>query len=673
MTHQIFQLPKAIPISSGVVLPGAKASFYLTTTTTPTPVYTTSARNVAHTQPVEADAAGVLPAIYLDPDIVYKVTLTNAAGVLYYTQDPANDQLLSQLTVGGALYPINTAEQDAGLTTSDLVLSYAYGDVRRYGMVGDWDGASGTDNEDAFRNACLYLNAGGSFLDFGNGRYRMTAGGSASLSDISDRTGITLYSDGAELVLDGSYTGSQVLEVFKFTDCTNVSLLGGMRFTVPTPQPAGQAADRGAECFKFVNGCENINLELIETDGCRAAVFVRRGSTSDAKGKNIVIGKIKITDTGYGYAAALSGDNVNVDVETLRAVRSFYVYGVDNITANVTSKDFTGSGDCLIAATQGLGTSGINLSYTNLESTVADASINCVKVSFSDETPAVHRDIRIKLNVSAATASDYLGYGVHVEKLDNSEAHDTVDRGHILEGLEVSGQIIAKNGNHRMLGICSDGTWSTGEFVRNIRIHDLRMSGGGQPVINLASLKDRAVIDNVYSSAQINITGNTSSKIVCVGVESDGSMTSATSDTSLVSYIGCKFGSTVNQSTSGKTFLDCEGLGTGYTGTLTGCTTSPTATVGYTINGDQITLDVPALTATSNANTCTITGAPALIRPTANRLGIARYTDNGTDAIGLARMETDGTLRLFNSAGSSSFFTGSGTKGVPAYEFRYRK
>lgn len=123
MTHQLFQLPKQTQIDSSVrVVPGAKAYFFETLTTTPQDTYTTAARNVAHPHPVEADANGVFPAIYLDPTLQYKLTLNTAADVLIYTVDPVNDQILSGTIIGEALWPMTAEEVSAGIT----IRSYAY-------------------------------------------------------------------------------------------------------------------------------------------------------------------------------------------------------------------------------------------------------------------------------------------------------------------------------------------------------------------------------------------------------------------------------------------------------------------------------------------------------------------------------------------------------------------
>lgn len=119
MTYQIFQLPKATLVSAGEIKPGWKVSFFLTGTTTPTPVYTTSALSTAHTQPVEADSGGVMSAIYLDPAITYKASVYDENDVLQYTVDPVNDSVLSQAAIGAILYPRTAAEQAAGVTPTN--------------------------------------------------------------------------------------------------------------------------------------------------------------------------------------------------------------------------------------------------------------------------------------------------------------------------------------------------------------------------------------------------------------------------------------------------------------------------------------------------------------------------------------------------------------------------
>ena len=137
MTYQIFQLPKQTLIGAAAIKPSWKVSFFLTGTSTPAPVYTTSALSVAHTQPVQADSGGVLATVYLDPSVTYKASVYDAADVLQYTVDPVNDSVLSQAAIGDLLYPRTAAEISAGVTPTN----YAYpsdmdrGDIRRYGVT----------------------------------------------------------------------------------------------------------------------------------------------------------------------------------------------------------------------------------------------------------------------------------------------------------------------------------------------------------------------------------------------------------------------------------------------------------------------------------------------------------------------------------------------------------
>lgn len=137
MAHQLFQLPRGTALSSNLTLvAGAKVEFFLTETTTPTPVYQDSDLSTPHANPVIADAAGRLPPIYLDPLIVYKIEFRDSADVeIYPAVDPVNDQFLSQAIIGAYLHPRTQAEIDAGVTPVNYFISPGdpKGSVLRYG------------------------------------------------------------------------------------------------------------------------------------------------------------------------------------------------------------------------------------------------------------------------------------------------------------------------------------------------------------------------------------------------------------------------------------------------------------------------------------------------------------------------------------------------------------
>ena len=102
-----------------------------------------------------------------------------------------------------------------------------------------------------------------------------------------------------------------------------------------------------------------------------------------------------------------------------------------------------------------------------------------------------------------------------------------------------------------------------------------------------------------------------------------------------------------------------------YTGTLTGCTTSPTGTVVIFRDGNQVSLTIPtSLTATSNSTACTITGMPNAYKPAAAQSAFAIITDNSVNESGSLTVETSGVLTLHK--GSLGNFTAANTKGVLA-------
>lgn len=128
MAHQLFHLPKPTAISNNLtLLPGAKVGFFITQTSTPTDTYQDFALTTPHTNPVIADAAGRLPPIYLNPDILYRVTFTDSDDVeIYPAVDPVNDRLLSQAIIGAYLYPRTAAEIAAGVTPTSYAVAELY-------------------------------------------------------------------------------------------------------------------------------------------------------------------------------------------------------------------------------------------------------------------------------------------------------------------------------------------------------------------------------------------------------------------------------------------------------------------------------------------------------------------------------------------------------------------
>lgn len=83
MNAYLFFDPRARPLSiAGAILPGAKLKFFVTLTTTPTPVYADAALAVSLGTTVTADENGQFPPIYLSPLVTYRVQMYDANDVL---------------------------------------------------------------------------------------------------------------------------------------------------------------------------------------------------------------------------------------------------------------------------------------------------------------------------------------------------------------------------------------------------------------------------------------------------------------------------------------------------------------------------------------------------------------------------------------------------------------
>ncbi len=105
-----------------------------------------------------------------------------------------------------------------------------------------------------------------------------------------------------------------------------------------------------------------------------------------------------------------------------------------------------------------------------------------------------------------------------------------------------------------------------------------------------------------------------------------------------------------------------------YTGqfqtTLTGCTTSPTGIVYYTVSAGIATLTIPEITATSNSTAATLTNLPPALRPEREFNDVlGRGVNNSTDGIVVYRPKSSGVIELYNGAGAAAF-TSSNTKGT---------
>jgi hypothetical protein len=134
--------------NTGAVLTGGKLYTYLAGTTTPTPTYTTSAGNVARTNPIVLDAAGRVPGsgeIWLTVGTTYKFVLKDSDDVLIGTYD----NITSAFNTDASLVVYTPAGAGAVTTNVQAKLREVVS-VKDFGAVGN-----GTTNDTAAFTAAL--------------------------------------------------------------------------------------------------------------------------------------------------------------------------------------------------------------------------------------------------------------------------------------------------------------------------------------------------------------------------------------------------------------------------------------------------------------------------------------------------------------------------------------
>lgn len=236
MSHQLFKLPRQLNYNGNLTTtPGGKAYFYQSGTTTPQAVYQDADLTVPHANPVVADFLGLLPAIYMNPGLRYKLTLKTSADVDLYTSDPINDQI-------PPTYTQTAAEVSAGVTPVDY--SYPEGHLLRYS--GNWNQAFSVASEADTR----VLVPGGSYSIASQvthtgdvdieclGTVTITCTAASVINSIFKITG-KVRNFGSQMILDGddmTYllfhcpTIFPELQNVTFRNCLSVAVLPGRNF-----------------------------------------------------------------------------------------------------------------------------------------------------------------------------------------------------------------------------------------------------------------------------------------------------------------------------------------------------------------------------------------------------------------------------------------------------------
>ena len=688
--------------ATGAPIPGAILRFSVSPGTTPTDPYsdstlTTPVSTMQGPGSAEADSGGLFPAIFLSSEVVYRVRLFTSAGVLVWDQidySQSNDLTQSEFNTYYALtddHKRTAAEIAAGVTPTNY--AYLPPSAARYGFD---TAASGATNRAAVV-ACLaanweaYLPAGtypwagavltmageqkvygdsdvlqnpttilqrssGDYLGYFDtdsttsaftGIYianiKVTGGSSATWSDVQGKWLVESHLPFTRIknlhIEDGANFWGNGVRLHNDDSSTNGGSMGawgsdieGLRFVGTTSTPADNSAIgldmkinggwvtvRRSSMQRFNTGAwvrsgENISFDDVDIEEIRA------GGSADRDNAALIIGEANSSSRvkGFSFKGYIEGAGRAILAQNVDGMKVFGSY----LNA-VRSFSPSGGSDGFIYLNKTC--HGVVIEGNSIES-----QYNLPAVIYS-ETPYVTSGNKLFINCtnSSYVPQPYYGGGIFEGTRPSSNGDTTIYLSDAATSAAISG--VAASGSLVEITKSSHGL-STGRFV------------WVEGIVG--------TVGDVVNGRLWRITSTGANTFTLDGSLHSGSYTSGGNYWLPTVKTGDESGS--------------------FTATLTGCTTSPTASVTWSRAGRVVSMVIPSLTATSNTTACTLTGLPDELMPLVVKRVVCRAVDNGTAAFSMANMDpaTPGTIALGYGV-ANGVFTGSGTKGSSVTEITY--
>jgi hypothetical protein len=358
--------------NAGNVLTGGKLNTYQAGTTTPLATYTTSAGNVAHTNPIILDASGRVPSggeIWLTADTLYKFVLTDSNNVLIATYDNVNgandgsaifadfanttdnakgDALVGFKQSNSSGFAANAVARTVNTKFQDFV------SVQDFGAVGN----GVTDDTVAVQNFFDYIQANNVGTAYCDGVFAISAGVSFG------RTGNCLTK---HVVGDANFVALNAIDtMLSFRAGQLLNWNGGVKVTgTGSVQYAGRTCRIGIR----IAG-QGIASNRMRFDRLEASRFNQIGIYVETLSTLSDLGNVRVSDCGSGRAASgyslLANWSSRVDTGTTNSTgqrttitvdqlppsqftgtrnpncfvvinnETYYVYGVDTLNSKIT-------------------------------------------------------------------------------------------------------------------------------------------------------------------------------------------------------------------------------------------------------------------------------------------------------------------------------------------------
>ena len=375
---------------------------------------------------------------------------------------------------------------------------------------------SGGDDGAQIIAAVAAVNAAGrGTIIFGPGNYTVYTVGQSygTLGAFLNCNGLKLLSYGARVAVDPARIFSAGFnDFFTFQDNDNVVIDGFDAVGTLTATNVTNGNVYGPGFLRFRHGNTNVSMPSNRVTGLVAGVSFDNNNAGAYDGnpttRGIHIGVLRVQTSIYGIDSQYSGDDMVIEALITDTVhRDFFIYGCQNVTANIHSKDAKGDGVKLWSG-NGRGLSNIRINYSSdATSTARTNSGSLVTLEFNSDgvNTVTHRNIWINFDVTLPGAgTNNTGFAVFlIRKILNGGASDIVDRGHILDGLTLTGSIRNyTNGGAGVGTIDVDNTSKWGTVLDswyNIRLENLRLFDSKYCRFSCAALKGAFTVSQFSS------------------------------------------------------------------------------------------------------------------------------------------------------------------------------
>ena len=333
--------------NNGVILSGGLVYTYAAGTTTPQTAYTTSAGNVAHTNPIVLDSAGRVSSggeIWLTQNQAYKFVLKTSASITVGTydnisgsSDPGNIYAAFAASSGSSLIGYLPAGANAVATTVQTKLRESVS-VADFGAVGD----NSTDDTTALQNAIDYAVANGLQLNFAAKTYKITApltvgsatpntSGSFQLAGV--RASI-VANFGTEIILYG--TGFSSIIEWKAGAYRNCGM-SGIALSCNTAA-TGDVYSATAGIYFSQTAYSGLHFEDIQITNCRYAIYIVAGGYANGEfntytnvnGGNVQKFFVMASGTGQAFGHMFYGCSMGANVSQGSSEYVFFELGDGN-------------------------------------------------------------------------------------------------------------------------------------------------------------------------------------------------------------------------------------------------------------------------------------------------------------------------------------------------------